>query len=343
MAAPMVVPAVSGGAGGGHTRAEYRRALADALGEYALLTVSATPSSAVHPDADRQVLVTALSSDGLDTGRFDQAYVYVANGAEAGSVRRVLNGTTDGAIGSLLLDRPFSAPLASGTEVELTAPLPGTRHLTTKGLNQVVDEALARIMVEVLLPITGTGSREYALAAYPWLTDERQIIGIYDAARFGADQPQEPSPYGFRISANGAAGTLVVGPTYSTSETFTLRAMGPADRLVYDGSAWGYAATPGLQADTYRGIPPVHWVVAFGMLRALQHLTSATLRDRRMGADEKAGWLADYGEQRQRWAASALAIKRHLFPKPRPHRTPALVAGTSWHGSVSEGVEDAWR
>ena len=102
---PIIGPASSSSATGA-TRATLRRRLAEELGMYGSYTVSSTPSASVTPDAARQVLVTALGADQVPESYFDGSYLYVADGTQAGETRKILEGSYDGPIGSLLLDRP---------------------------------------------------------------------------------------------------------------------------------------------------------------------------------------------------------------------------------------------
>lgn len=325
MPAPIIGPS-SVTTGTGATRRTYRRRLADELGELAVLTVSSTADTAVTPDAARQVLVTALGSDGVPFDRFDGAYVYAADGAQAGEVRRVLDGTFDGPLGSLLLDRPFSSALASGTEIELTRPLPGARHLTLKGLNDLVDEALERIWIEVRLSLTGNGTYSYSLAAYPWLQMMSQTAGIYDTKWLPAPTVATLSPFGYRFVSNGITRTLVTDQIYASDETFELAAIVRADRYVYNGTTWGYVTTPGLQSDTYQAAAPESWVLAFGMVKALQTWSKAVMADRAMDRQEKAFTLADIMDRRRQWARAATRIKFQEFPKPLQEPSTPMIA-----------------
>lgn len=330
MAAPMILPSISSGAG--TTRRIYRRALGDELGEFAVLTVSATPSTGTTPDAGRQVLVTALGSDGVDVARFDGAYVYVADGAQAGEVRRVLDGTFDGPIGSLLLDRPFSAPLASGTEIELSSPLPGGRHLTIKGLNEMVNEGLSRVRVLGRLVLTGDGSYSHDLDDYPWLTSADQIRGIYDwFYGISTSDPALLSPYAYDVRADGAGRALQTFHAYASGDTFEVEAFVRGDRLVARSGTWAYVDDPaGLVADEDMAAAPLHWVVAFGMRQALRHLIVKTRSDRTIPRDEKNDMIAGpggYAERLRAWRMAAVKIKLEEFPQPLGRRTePMLMA-----------------
>jgi hypothetical protein len=323
--APIIVSASASSTGSGPTRRTYRRRLADELGEFAALTVSAEASSAVHPDAARQVMVTALASDQVPFDRFDGAYVYVCDGEQAGEVRAVLDGTFDGPIGSLLLDRPFSATLDAGTEVELTKPLPGARHLTIRGLNDLVEEALERIWVEVRLSAVGNGTYEYGLVDYPWIERYEQLRGIYDTVFVGADGVPTLSPYPYRLVTNGQTRTLVTTWAYSSDETFYLDAIVRADRFVYDGTSWAFRSTPGLQADTWQAAAPEEWVLAFGAWRGFEHIIGLLDKDETLSDDRRARLLREPTRRYRKWARAAARIKVYEFARPLQERNPATV------------------
>lgn len=328
---PIIGPAASSAATG-VTREAYRRRLADELGSLAVLTVGSTASTSVTPDAARQLLVTALAVDQVPESNFDGYYVYATDGAQAGETRRVLEGTFDGPIGSLLLDRPFSSPLASGSEVELTSPLGGGRYLAIKGLNECINEALARIWTVGRISVTGNGTYEYSLAAYPWITDSDQIRAIDDSLYFGSNRPADRSPLPFRIVQSGATRTLVTSYKYSTADTFYVEAFVRGDRLVSDGSTWAYQTTPGLQNDSYQAAVPEDTVVAFAMVKALQAHRRVLLADARMDKQQRRELVAENERRTLSYARLAARIKREQFPRPIPEPQRGVAIAPSWGG-----------
>ena len=316
----------------GVTREAYRRRLADELGSLAVLTVSSTASTAVTPDAARQLLVTALAVDQAPESNFDGYYVYAADGAQAGETRRVLEGSFDGPIGSLLLDRPFSAPLASGSEVELTSPLGGGRYLAIKGLNECINEALARIWTVGRISVTGNGTYEYSLSAYPWITDSDQIRAIDDSLYFGSNRPVDRSPLPYRVVQNGASKTLVTSYKYSTADTFYVEVFVRGDRLVSDGTTWAYQTTPGLQNDSYQAAVPEDTVVAFAMVKALQAHRRVLLADARMDRQTRRELVAENERRTLTYARLAARIRREQFPQPVPEPQRGLAIAPAWGG-----------
>lgn len=329
---PIIGPSVAAAAVTGFSLTQYRRRLAEELGMLAVLTVSSTASTSVTPDAARQLLVTALAADQVPENNFDGYYVYVNDGTQAGETRRVLEGSFDGPIGSLLLDRPFSAPLASGSEVELTSPLGGGRYLAIKGLNECVNEALARIWTVGRLSVTGNGTYEYSLSAYPWITDSDQIRAVDDGLYFGSNRPVDRSPLPYRVVQNGASRTLVTTYKYSSADTFYVEVFVRGDRLVSDGSTWAYQTTPGLQTDAYQAAVPEDVCVAFAMVRALQAYRRVLLADARMDKQTRREMLVENERRTLSYARLAARIKREQFPKPIPEPQRGVAIAPAWGG-----------
>jgi len=324
----LIVPSAPPG-GTGPTLATYRRRLADELGFWLQTATTATPSGG---DPSRVVLADELRDDEVGYDLVGGLWLYVAWGGLAGTQRRIVRQADvgyQGALGAVVVSRPFSSPLAAGATIEITAPLPVKRHLQVKGLNDLVNEALARIWVEARLPIAGNGTASYDLAAYPWLTSVEQVRGIYDTRWAAPGQAAELSPWGYRLVTNGATRTLVTEDSYTAADTFEMAVLVRADRLVYDGAAWSYLTTPGLIDDADQAAAPEAWVLAFGMVKALQYLTRLTLLDRALDQKTKQAMLADLLDRRRTWAAAAKQIKLESFPKPLAERTRPLVSGTS--------------
>lgn len=321
---PIIGPATASTATG-VTREAYRRRLADELGSLAVLTVSSTASTSVTPDAARQVLVTALTVDQVPESNFDGYYVYVNDGTQAGETRRVLEGSFDGPIGSLLLDRPFSAALASGSEIELSSPLGGGRYLAVKGLNECVNEALARIWTVGRISVTGNGTYEYSLAAYPWITDSDQIRALDDSIYYQTNRPADRSMLPFRVVQNGATRTLVTQYKYTSADTFYMEVFVRGDRLVSDGSTWAYQTAPGLQNDAYQAAVPEDVCVAFAMVKALQAHRRVLLADPRTDKQTRRELLIENERRTLSYARMAARIKREQFPQPVPEPQRGLV------------------
>lgn len=336
MPAITIVPA-STPTGTGFTLARYYRRLADELGFF--LPTSTTAQASVG-EASRIALSTELRDDEAGIDLQGGPWLYVASGTYAQTQRRIVSRPDtgyQGSAGAVVVSRPFAAPLAAGTTIEITAPLPVRRYLATKGLVECVNEALQLLRVEAILSVTGNGTYEYDLAAYPFLTSTNQILSFDDTVYLNPTYPAQPTPWGYEIQTNGADHTLVTQRAYSAGETIQLRVAVRADRLVYDGASWTYRDNddaPGLQDDDWMAAAPEQWVIAFAMVKALQYVTRMVMANKGMDPDEKRMLLAtDILPRRQQWARAAARIKTNEMPRPMVKRQePMVTAGASVSG-----------
>ncbi len=324
---PIVVTGAATAAAGS-TRVTLRNRLADELGFYLATSVTA----ASNGEAARVALADELRDD-ESAYAFLGKWVYVRNGAQQDTQRRILSDTETGYQGSssaVVLSRPFAAALATGTLVEITAPLPSKRSGAIKGLNECINEALGMIRFAVRLTLTGSGTYQQDLSAYPWLTGIDQTRGIYDTVNAVGGVPPALSAYGYEIVTNGTARTLVTEFPYTSADTFYLDAVARADRYVYDGTSWAFVgqnATPGLLNDAYQTAAPEHWVLAFAMVTALRQVQKMVLADRTLEPTEKRLLIGETVERRRYWNRNAKRIMLTEFPPPlqRP-TTPLIVA-----------------
>jgi len=330
---PIIIP--SGGGGGavaGVTLTTYRRALADQLG---MLLVT-TSGLATVGDTTRIVLSEDFRDDEAGYDFMGRPWVYVSSGAQAGTQRRIVSQPEtgyQGAGGALVLSRPFSSALPSGSIIEITSPLPSKRHLAVKGLNECINEALALLPIRARIVFTGNGTDQHDLEDYPWLTSEDEILGIYDSYPGGATTDAlTRSPHSFRVVENGVDRTLVTDIRYSAAQTFELAVIVRADRLVHDGTGWIYATTPGLQADSWMAAAPERWVTAFGMVKASQFLYRMVQQRKDLDRQEKGSLLADIDRERRVWARAAMAIRVNEFPRPVANPLRGLISGVNDNG-----------
>lgn len=333
---PLPIILLSSESGSGPTLLRLRSRLADEIGFYHSTTVSDTGDNG---DAARVVIADEFRDDEIGYEHNAAVWLYAQNGAQAGVQRRIIAQPEAGYLGSMAamqVSRPFTAALASGVTVELTSPLPVKRHLGIKGLNELLNEGLARIWTEVRLTITGNSTYSYSLAAYPWLQTYEQTRGIWDYRSGGTTNPSELSAAGYRLVKNGAGVSLVTNALYTSSETFELAVIVRADRYVSDGTTWAYTATPGLLGDAYQAACPEEWAIAFAMVKALQYLTRLVMKDKRLSKEEKAERLSDILPRRRTWALTAASILMDEMPQPIQEATTPLVVGA---GDDSDFVE----
>lgn len=326
--------------GVGTTLRSYYRRLADELG-FRQLSVVSTPATGA--DAARVVIADEWRDDEAGYGLPGRQWLYAAGGDQAEVQRRVLSDRRgdgedgdggvgwQGPIGALLVSRPFAAALEEADQVELTSPLPVRPIGSVKGLTDLVNEALARIWVEARVSLTGDGTREIDLAAYPWLTTIDQMRGIYDRRQTSVTaEPYSLSNSRYRLVTNGVTRTLITDVRYADAEAFELAVIVRGDHLVHDGSAWSYT-TGGLQHDTWMAAAPIEWVCAIGMAKALQYVERLAASPLVPAGDREiyaATLLGADGRPRKRvWEYAAAKIVLEERPPPLQHPAESMISG----------------
>lgn len=344
MPVPLIVPADL--SGGGIALPRYRTLLADELGFYLETSVTA---AAAHGEARRVVLADDFRDDelGADLVPGGGGYLYVRTGDLAGTQSRFVDRREAGYQGgraAAVLARPLAAPLETGTAVCVTSPLPVKRYLAVKGLDDCVNEALARLPAVARLTLTGAEANRIALGEYPFLTDADQILSVSDRSGVNADDAASPGGRPFRIDASGTTRHVVFERAYGTSETVEVALTLPGDRLVYDGASWSYVtdadARPGLLGEAYRAAVPEHWVLAFGMVLALRFLERLALRRRDLERQERLDLVGEIRDRRAQWAATGLHLRLHEFPRPVSWQPSRAIGRTAGGGIVESGPGD---
>lgn len=300
----------------GILRPLYRRALMAQLGPFVTLTTTAVST---HGEAKRHVIVSSLRDDTLGRERLKGRYLYapyVTAGDTLGFQTRIIDTGYHGAGGVLEIASPFDSALPVGTVVEISTGLPCEQFLDIKGGNQFVNEALTRCTVESRTTLTGNGTREYDLLAYEGFIDQSaRVDAIYDAWGTVSTDPLEWVPYPIRIDDAGGSRTLVTPRAYSTSETFDVRVLRAGHTLIHDGISW-QASTVGLTSDTEAAAAPIPWVVAIGMVKALQAMTEMVEQDEALSEAARVRQLTTLMNRRRQWARAANVIITTQFPEP---------------------------
>jgi hypothetical protein len=314
----------------GTTRARYRRLLAEQLGRWQEITVT---TEATGGEASRVVIADELRDDEavFSYPWPDDSWLYVRSGSQAETQRRVLSLPDVGYQGprsALLLSRPLAAPLAVGTAVELTSPLPCDPMLGVKGLDTLIDEALNRCWIQAAVEIVGNGTDQYDLGLYPFIELDRQVHGISDARWGSSTEARSQASTLARILTDGAERTLVTDTVYGTSSTFWLDVVVRADLLV--GPAWAYTTTPGLASDAATAAVPERWVTTIGMVKGLDALQKMAQANRRLDPDAVTRAVAALDRRRRIWAAAAARIKAYEMPKAGPALRAPAVAVAAW-------------
>lgn len=324
MAGPLIIPGAGAGGGATGTRLRDLRAeIAEELGYYRRALVTSVAAG----DPGRYVVSEDLADDERHWAQQLGTYVYVSDGALAGQSRRVVETAYHGELGALTLSHPLPAPLAVNTTVEVTSPLPIGRWGGLWGIDGAIDQALARLPVEVRVPLEGAGGYGTSLAAFPWISSEEQTRGIYERS---LDGPPVRSPLPYRIERDGGLLTLVTSRPYGTDEPFWLSVLVPADQVLWDGTTWVVVdySQRGLRGRSAYGVAcPPRWVRVFGMVKALQQLRKLIISTAEQDRNARAGQAlqaADAAARIRSWATAAKLIVDE-FPKPPQRRHGPLV------------------
>jgi hypothetical protein len=320
MPTPLIVPTSTSGQG--FTLLDYRSDLGETLGLYQHLMVT---QLATGGEAARHVILDELRDDEQERSQWAGAYLYARDGVQAGQQRRILREGYEGQFGALRLSRPFAAALLAGTSVELSWPLPVKKHLTVKGLDDIVNEALERCRVEARLSMTGDGTSAFNLSQHPSILRYEDTNGLYDwRGRVVATDNAGLSPYAYDLRVNGHEIKLETSYLYTSGDTFELAIFSKAKYLVAQNNVWGYS-NAGLVADDDQAAVPLHWVRAFGMVKALRHLDQLAMRDASLSDAARQAVLATHARDRQQWARACVSIIQHEFPLPMQAAPPSMA------------------
>lgn len=243
---------------------------------------------------------------------FDGAYAFIPSTREqrrvpqAGYVQNVtastvltVTGTAATAlVGYLILNRPLMTALQPNTVFE-SHRWPVRDDDRRKGLHTAINEALTRLFVPDRLSVTGLGStvNRYTLAAYPWITDEMQLVEAQgEETVSGLDA--YPLSGGSMIRLDGDTPYLITGSGVAAGTVFTIDVMRPRSSWIKRGGTWG-ESTVGLQDDTDECTGSAGRIVTFAEWIICRHMENGdpagpkgnwALRSARL-ADAMKPWL----------------------------------------------------
>lgn len=328
----IIIPSTPSGAG--VTFRDYWMDLASELGFIHQTTIT---QSATYGEGRRTVIVDEMGDDEWGEDAYgDSWWCYVLSGAEAGQQRRVMSRGYLGNDRAMLLSRPFDTALGGDDIVVFTHPLPVVRTLAVKGLKTLSNEGLRNTRVLARLGLTGDGTRSFDLGDYAsFIHSEEDIRAVYDSNLYGTDAPLSSTAYGWRLAVDSPTPTLVTDYTYADGTAFALEVMAPGDRLIYDGSDWGYAAAPGLVDDTDQAAAPLHWVRAFAMVKGLAELRKMARRI--PDAAERRARIQELDREARTWANRAVRIALEEMPQPLQKPSSGLFgrAYQTWPDPIS--------
>ena len=333
---PLILPSLTSGSG--PTARDYWQDLAGQLGRFQTFTVSSVSGTGA---SSRLVMVDALTDDDVEADEFEGGWLYVLDGDQAGAQRRILSQDGyQGPIGALLLSRPFSSPLAPGTTVAMTEPLPVVDSRGVKGLLTLISEALKRLRVDARIVFTGDGTRRVSLVDYPWIRGTEWTDGIYDWRGETADRPSRRSSAEYDVTVDGATVTLELSRAYGPSDTFELKVFAPADLLLFDGTAWGYS-TRGFRSDDDQAAAPVRQVTTVAMVKGLDFLLHCVMGDEHLSSDRRTRLMTRYDRIVPQWAKAA---ERVIEQQPRRERDlPRRIVSVTGRRPYGSQLWAGWR
>ncbi len=307
-------------------------------------------------EARRRLISTDLLDENLagtgsdsSTSFFDGSWMFVPSTREqrrvvqAGYVQNVLASTVltisgtaaTSLVGYTVLNRPLTTALQPNTAFE-GHKWPVRDDDRKKGLHTALNEALERLFVADRLSVTGLGSsvNRYTLAAYPWITDEGQLIETQDQEYISGLDPY-PLSGGSMIRLDGDVPYLITGAGVASGTVFTIDVMRPRSSWIKRGGTWG-ESTVGLQDDTDECTGPASRIVTFAEWIICRHMENGdpagprgnwALRSARL-ADAMKPWLQ---KQYVRGSRSVVGTNGAILANvPGGLREVASNGGTSW-------------
>ena len=203
-------------------RQTYARSVGPVGGPFTTTSVGTTTT----------LVCTALMHTDWPPSRFSRAWLLILDGACAGQQRQLTGGPLDIATGTLEVGTAFSSLIASGVRFEIHTRVPAKNTTDQEGALEAIGEALQRIRVIDMLPMTGvTDQTTYTLdlATYWWLTDERWILATYDPIPTGQTAPVlARHRFRFRMDAESIYLDFTSAP-WRTGETGYLEVRRPAN------------------------------------------------------------------------------------------------------------------
>lgn len=284
----------------GTTLQTIRERLLETLGYFATGTIS---TQAASLEADRMLISDSWKSDQAPPEDLDGLFVYVRNGDQARTQRRVVNGAFDGPLGALTADYPYAAALQVGTFFEV-AVLPAAKYQGTEGANHIINLALEELPVVDYVSITVTATdgvvdTQYSLAGYPWPIKSVEAVA-YDR-QLPASERRREMPRGQWAFVNDGESPILSfhSAPGNSGDTIEVRLHRPANTRIKSSGSWGDSTT-GLSLEDDACLYDAATVVRQARPIALQRM--ALLH--RRGSKERDDLLGEAAEERATAALS---------------------------------------
>lgn len=299
MPVPLVIPSSS--TANGTSRRSIRQRLAPLLGYYARGTVT---TEAASLEADRYVISSSIKSDHAPAEHLDGLFLYVTNGDEEGSQRRVINGAFDGPLGAVYVDTAYaSGPLAAGTAFEIGV-MPAEEYQGLSGLNEAINLSLEELPVidYVSITVTATGGvtdTEYSFINLSWPV--KSVLEVIYPRTSVTTERRRIMPRGvwdYDLDAESPVLSFRRGPA-NVGETIEAKVLRPASTRIRQAGVWGNVTT-GMTSDDDETLYDVSTVVKQALPIALERMAHKFER----GSKE---WMAAKGEADTASTAAAVS------------------------------------
>lgn len=272
-----------------------RRALAERLGGFDLLTTSGV--SASNTQLNVQSIIGELDS----SDSYEGSWVFLTTGTSAGDQRRIAGTGIDATSGVITVNRPFTTTPATNTTFEIHTKLPAIRQSLTPGIREIINQVLAGLWTidRVDFP---TSLTEQFLLTPDWLVNKGHVLDVYRPSASGYRPYKVGEAYTFKYDAESPfmEGVMV------TETGWQMDVVRPGNTWIKVGGVW-QESTSGLVNDTDECLFPPQVVVAIGLYYAYDALS-------------KAPWESDTSKREWRamavdWAPIAAAVKRNYMPE----------------------------
>ncbi len=222
----------------GWSAEQYRARLGPDLGWFGR---GAVTTLATGFESERRVISSNFRSFATKPDHFDDLYLYVRNGDQAGVQRMLTSGEYEGPDGVFSVDYPYTddngttlVRLALNTLFEISA-LPAQDYLGVSGMYTALNRGLETLPVVDLVSFTATADTiEYSLASYSWPV---MGIGRVFAPRTDATSRRREIS-GATLTSNADTPVLVLPHAFAADDVFELEVLRPASTWIRVADTW---------------------------------------------------------------------------------------------------------
>lgn len=242
----------------------YLHDVAAAVGEFGQVTTTSIGTAL-------SLISTEFANLNLAATSAERMSVLLEDGAYAGESRFAQSNGLNKSTGALAIADTFTGVVASGVTASLYSRMSAMPRMFGSSFLQQINQALWRLWFERILTLDGTSNLKHVpidTTAYPWLTDETRIIGVFGPVNDADDEPAMVPRGTWEWRQSGETRSLYFrgGCPANTGQTFTVRLYAPGNSRLKK-TATGYpvlsAATVGSVVITNPGYYLVAPTVTF--------------------------------------------------------------------------------